>query len=101
MDPYGIILLNGCFLPVYLRLAWRIVFFETVLEVDSAVSGYAGGKKKNPTSVLVNTEATGHAETVLNIILCCQLETHEGIIDQFYFISDQFKLDIAVKEEGF
>lgn len=39
--------------------------FEAVVGVDSAVSGYAGGKVPNPTYELVNTETTGHAETVL------------------------------------
>jgi peptide-methionine (S)-S-oxide reductase len=39
--------------------------FEAVVGVDSAVSGYAGGKTINPTYQLVNTETTGHAETVL------------------------------------
>lgn len=39
--------------------------FEAVVGVDSAVSGYAGGTVPNPTYDLVNTETTGHAETVL------------------------------------
>lgn len=39
--------------------------FEAVVGVDSAVSGYAGGTTKNPTYDRVNTETTGHAETVL------------------------------------
>jgi peptide-methionine (S)-S-oxide reductase len=39
--------------------------FESVVGVDSAVSGYAGGKTLNPNYELVNTETTGHAETVL------------------------------------
>jgi peptide-methionine (S)-S-oxide reductase len=39
--------------------------FEAVVGVDSAVSGYAGGTTKNPTYERVNTETTGHAETVL------------------------------------
>jgi peptide-methionine (S)-S-oxide reductase len=39
--------------------------FEAVAGVDSAISGYAGGHTKNPTYALVNTETTGHAETVL------------------------------------
>jgi peptide-methionine (S)-S-oxide reductase len=39
--------------------------FEAVAGVDSAVSGYAGGTVANPTYELVNTETTGHAETVL------------------------------------
>lgn len=39
--------------------------FESVVGVDSAVSGYAGGTAPNPTYELVNTETTGHAESVL------------------------------------
>jgi peptide-methionine (S)-S-oxide reductase len=39
--------------------------FEAIPGVDSAVSGYAGGSVPNPTYELVNTETTGHAETVL------------------------------------
>ena len=39
--------------------------FEAVPGVDSAVSGYAGGTVSNPTYELVNTETTGHAESVL------------------------------------
>jgi peptide-methionine (S)-S-oxide reductase len=39
--------------------------FEAVVGVDSAVSGYAGGTTPSPTYELVNTETTGHAETVL------------------------------------
>lgn len=39
--------------------------FEAVVGVDSAVSGYAGGTVPNPTYELVNTETTGHAETIL------------------------------------
>ena len=39
--------------------------FEEVLGVDSAVSGYAGGKTINPTYQEVGGEMTGHAETVL------------------------------------
>src|SRR5688572_6362698 len=39
--------------------------FEAVVGVDSAIAGYAGGTVPNPTYELVNTETTGHAETVL------------------------------------
>lgn len=39
--------------------------FEAVPGVDSAISGYAGGTVPDPTYELVNTETTGHAETVL------------------------------------
>ncbi len=39
--------------------------FEAVVGIDSAVSGYAGGTTPDPTYERVNTETTGHAETVL------------------------------------
>ncbi len=39
--------------------------FEAVVGVDEAVSGYAGGTTVNPTYEIVNTETTGHAESVL------------------------------------
>jgi peptide-methionine (S)-S-oxide reductase len=49
---------SGCF--------WCVEHvFEAVVGVDSAVSGYAGGHVPNPYYELVNTETTGHAETVL------------------------------------
>ncbi|EMY70980.1 peptide-methionine (S)-S-oxide reductase MsrA [Leptospira vanthielii] len=39
--------------------------FESVPGVIDVISGYAGGHTKNPSYDLVNTETTGHAETVL------------------------------------
>jgi peptide-methionine (S)-S-oxide reductase len=39
--------------------------FEAVFGVKEVISGYAGGTTINPTYDLVNTETTGHAETVL------------------------------------
>ncbi|HET8830361.1 MAG TPA: peptide-methionine (S)-S-oxide reductase MsrA [Pelobium sp.] len=39
--------------------------FEAVVGVEEVISGYAGGTTLNPTYDLVNTETTGHAETVL------------------------------------
>jgi peptide-methionine (S)-S-oxide reductase len=39
--------------------------FEAIEGVGEVISGYAGGTTINPTYELVNTETTGHAETVL------------------------------------
>nr|WP_322113473.1 peptide-methionine (S)-S-oxide reductase MsrA [Leptospira soteropolitanensis] len=39
--------------------------FESIPGVTEVISGYAGGHTKNPTYDLVNTETTGHAETVI------------------------------------
>jgi peptide-methionine (S)-S-oxide reductase len=48
---------GGCF--------WGVQgVFQHVNGVDSAISGYAGGKLENPTYQQVGTESTGHAESV-------------------------------------
>jgi peptide-methionine (S)-S-oxide reductase len=48
---------GGCF--------WGVQgVFQHVKGVDSAVSGYAGGKLQNPSYEQVGTETTGHAESV-------------------------------------
>jgi peptide-methionine (S)-S-oxide reductase len=39
--------------------------FESVAGVKDVISGYAGGTTTNPTYELVNTETTGHAESVI------------------------------------
>lgn len=39
--------------------------FESIPGVEEVISGYAGGHTKLPTYDSVNTETTGHAETVL------------------------------------
>jgi peptide-methionine (S)-S-oxide reductase len=48
---------SGCF--------WCVeAVFESVIGVEEAVSGYAGGFTKNPTYQTIGTGKTGHAETV-------------------------------------
>ncbi len=48
---------SGCF--------WCVeAVFESVIGVEEAVSGYAGGHTKNPTYQTIGTGRTGHAETV-------------------------------------
>lgn len=48
---------SGCF--------WCVeAVFESVIGVEEAVSGYAGGFTKNPTYESSNTGSTGHAEAV-------------------------------------
>ncbi|SEB52789.1 peptide-methionine (S)-S-oxide reductase [Tenacibaculum sp. MAR_2009_124] len=48
---------SGCF--------WCVeAIFESVKGVEEAVSGYSGGKTKNPTYKKIGTGRTGHAETV-------------------------------------
>ena len=57
--------------------------FEAVVGIDSAVSGYAGGTIPNPTYELVNTETTGHAESVL-VYYDPQLITYEELTKIFF-----------------
>ena len=48
---------SGCF--------WCVeAIFESVVGVEEAVSGYAGGFTKNPTYKSIGTGTTGHSETV-------------------------------------
>jgi peptide-methionine (S)-S-oxide reductase len=48
---------SGCF--------WCVeAIFESVIGVEEAVSGYAGGDTKNPTYRKIGTGRTGHSETV-------------------------------------
>jgi peptide-methionine (S)-S-oxide reductase len=52
-----VIFAGGCF--------WGVQgVFQHVNGVESAVSGYAGGKLQNPTYEQVGSETTGHAESV-------------------------------------
>ena len=61
--------------------------FEAVVGVDSAVSGYAGGTTANPTYELVNTETTGHAETVL-VYYDPKIITYEELVEVFFSSHD-------------
>jgi peptide-methionine (S)-S-oxide reductase len=55
--PETAVFAGGCF--------WGVQgVFQHVKGVDSAISGYAGGKLQNPTYEQVGSEATGHAESV-------------------------------------
>src|SRR5690606_2717900 len=49
---------SGCF--------WCVeAVFESVIGVEEAVSGYAGGSEKNPTYRQVSAGMTSHAEAVM------------------------------------
>ncbi|GAB2782036.1 peptide-methionine (S)-S-oxide reductase MsrA [Rhabdobacter roseus] len=71
---------EGCF--------WCVEeIFEAVVGVDSAVSGYAGGTTTDPTYDKVNTETTGHAETVLVYYDPAQV-SYEELVRVFYLSHD-------------
>ncbi len=73
--------------------------FEAVVGVDSAVSGYAGGKVPNPTYELVNTETTGHAETVL-VYYDPSVVSYEELTNVFFTSHDPTTKDRQGPDRG-
>lgn len=73
--------------------------FEAVVGVDSAVSGYAGGKVPNPTYELVNTETTGHAETVL-VYYDPSIISYEELTNVFFTSHDPTTKDRQGPDRG-
>jgi peptide-methionine (S)-S-oxide reductase len=73
--------------------------FEAVVGVDSAVSGYAGGHTKNPTYERVNTETTGHAETVL-VYYDPKVITYEELTKVFFTSHDPTTKDRQGPDHG-
>lgn len=83
---------EGCF--------WCVEeIFEAVVGVDSVISGYAGGHTKNPTYDLVNTETTGHAETVLVYYDPAKV-SYEELVKVFYFSHDPTTLNQQGPDRG-
>ena len=73
--------------------------FQAVAGVDSVISGYAGGHTKNPTYDLVNTETTGHAETVLVYYNPAKI-SYEELVKVFYFSHDPTTLNQQGPDRG-
>ncbi|TDB58661.1 peptide-methionine (S)-S-oxide reductase MsrA [Arundinibacter roseus] len=73
--------------------------FEALPGVDSVVSGYAGGTVPNPTYELVNTETTGHAETVLIYYDPTQIN-YEELVRVFYLSHDPTTLNRQGPDRG-
>lgn len=73
--------------------------FEAVLGIDSAVSGYAGGNVPNPTYELVNTETTGHAESVL-VYYDPKVITYAELLKVFFTSQDPTTPDRQGPDEG-
>lgn len=66
--------------------------FEEVFGVDSAVSGYAGGKTINPTYKTVSSETTGHAETTL-VYYDPRLVSYQELVNVFFDSHDPTTLN--------
>lgn len=66
--------------------------FESVVGVDSAVSGYAGGKTINPTYKTVSSETTGHAETTL-VYYNPKIVSYQELVNVFFDSHDPTTLN--------
>jgi peptide-methionine (S)-S-oxide reductase len=74
-------------------------FFLKVKGVESVVSGYSGGKVKNPTYREVCTGLTGHAE-VVQVKFNPQQITYEEILEIFWGTHDPTTLNRQGADEG-
>ncbi|MBU0633364.1 peptide-methionine (S)-S-oxide reductase MsrA [bacterium] len=83
---------GGCF--------WCVeAVFSNVKGVSKAISGYAGGKRKNPSYEQVCSGATGHAE-VVEIHYDDELITMDELLDIFWEIHDPTTLNRQGADAG-
>lgn len=83
---------GGCF--------WCIeAVYNRVRGVESALSGYAGGLRKNPSYEQVCSGATGHAE-VVEITYDPSVITYEEILEIFWVIHDPTTLNAQGADRG-
>jgi len=83
---------GGCF--------WCIeAVYNRVEGVQSAISGYAGGSRKNPSYEQVCSGATGHAE-VVEITYDPAIISYEAILDIFWAIHDPTTLNAQGADRG-
>ena len=66
--------------------------FNMLNGVQTAISGYSGGNKDNPTYQEVCTGETGHAE-VVQITYDPSLISYEQLMDVFFFLHDPTQLN--------
>ncbi len=74
-------------------------FFLRVKGIESVVSGYSGGKVKNPTYREVTTGLTGHAE-VVQIKFDPQVITYAEVLEIFWNTHDPTTLNKQGADEG-
>src|SRR5690554_2803511 len=76
---------GGCF--------WCVeASFEQIKGVEEAVSGYSGGKEKNPTYAQVSNGSTGHAEAV-EIYYDPEQIDYGTLLEIFFTAHDPTQLD--------
>ena len=73
--------------------------FNMLNGVESAISGYAGGHKDNPTYEEVSTGETGHAE-VVQITYDPLVISYEQLMEVFFFLHDPTTLNRQGNDVG-
>jgi peptide-methionine (S)-S-oxide reductase len=73
--------------------------FESLPGVSSAVSGYAGGQKKNPTYEEVSAGTTGHAEAV-EVRYDPRKVSYEKLLEVFWHNIDPFQAGAQFCDRG-
>lgn len=73
--------------------------YDAVVGVDSVISGYAGGNVANPSYELVNTETTGHAETIL-VYYDPKLVSYKDLVEVFFSSQDPTTLNRQGPDRG-
>ncbi len=83
---------SGCF--------WCVeAIYESVIGVEEAISGYAGGNKKNPTYQEVGSGRTGHAETV-EVYYDPEVVSFETLVTVFFGSHDPTTLNRQGPDRG-
>lgn len=71
---------SGCF--------WCVeAIYESIIGVNEVVSGYSGGFTSNPTYEVVNTQTTGHAETI-EVIYNPKIITFSQLVEVYFGTQD-------------
>ena len=92
MSTKRLVLGGGCF--------WCVeAVFSDVKGVLSAISGYAGGARANPSYENVCSGATGHAE-IVNISYDSDVVTLRELLDIFFVIHDPTTLNAQGADKG-
>ena len=92
MSKERLVLGGGCF--------WCIeAVYSNVKGVISAISGYTGGARPNPTYENICTGATGHAE-IVDITYDSEIISLHELLDIFYVIHDPTTLNRQGADKG-
>ena len=71
---------SGCF--------WCVeAIYESIIGVNEVVSGYSGGFTSNPTYEVVNTQTTGHSETI-EVIYNPKVITFSQLVEVYFGTQD-------------